>query len=373
MSSGVYMVELMKWKTTLISQRVKNAAVLGLFAAGAELIIFELGLIAGWLGDGASKTRLQMAAVILLVSLIAYLCFLHRYVYRPFQTLDAMHEDFASGLVADEVFSAPYAYSPASQSAIRRMESMINQRELMELSVRQSSYLALQNQINPHFLYNTLDAIRGDALIAGEERIADTIEALSTFFAHTISNIDQLATLNEELGHVRDYFYIQKYRFEERLTLRFENKGSLIELGKFYLPRVTLQPLVENAIYHGLESRGKCGTVTITIEETEEHLIIHVMDDGVGMDEGTLSRLNERLNNSFTTEQPRENQRGGIALPNVNSRIRLLFGEDYGLRVYSVEGHGTDVRVLLPKMTKDDIDEKRISEDQKRDQKGRKR
>lgn len=340
-----------------------NAAALGLLAAGAEFALFEAGAFFGWFCGEHAGMRMQFAAILWLVSLAVYVRFLRWYLYRPFRMLDAIQQDFANGLVADEIFSTYYAYSPASLNAVHRMKSMLNQREMMELSVKQSSYLALQNQINPHFLYNTLDAIRGDALVAGQERIADTIEALSTFFAYTISNIDQLATLNEELGHVRDYFCIQEYRFGDRLTLNIENKGSLIELGKFYLPRVTLQPLVENAIYHGLESRGKSGTVTITIEETAEHLIIHVMDDGVGMDEGTMNRLNEQLTNSFAWEQPREHRRGGIALYNVNSRIRLLCGEDYGLRIYSVEGHGTDVQVLFPKMTKDDVDEKRIPED----------
>lgn len=363
MSSGACMVEPMKWKTTILSRRARNAAGLGLFAAVAGCALFEAAVMSGWFSGAGGEARLQTAGVIWLAGLAAYSCFLRQYLCRPLRTLDAIEEDFANGLVADEIFSARYAYSPASQNALRRMRSMLNQREMMELSVRQSSYLALQSQINPHFLYNTLDAIRGDALAAGQEHIADTIEALSTFFAYTISNLDQLAALNEELGHVRDYFCIQKYRFGERLTLKIENQGSLMELGAFYLPRVTLQPLVENAIYHGLESRGKCGTVTITIEETAEHLIIHVIDDGVGMDQGTLNRLNERLNNSFLGEHPRESQHGGIALPNVNSRIRLLCGEDYGLRIYSVEGHGTDVRVLLPKITRDDIDEKRISAD----------
>lgn len=365
------MVELMEWKTSILSRRALKAAGLGLFIAEAEFALFEAAVIFGWFCEDRAEIRLHLAALIWLVSLAAYVSFLRQYLYRPFRTLDAIQEDFANGLVADEIFSAHYAYSHASRNAVHRMQSMLNQREMMELSVRQSSYLALQNQINPHFLYNTLDAIRGDALAAGQACIADTIEALSTFFAYTISNIDQLATLNEELGHVRDYFCIQKYRFGERLTLKIETQGSLIELGSFYLPRVTLQPLVENAIYHGLESRGKCGTVTITIEETTEHLIIHVIDDGVGMDEGTLVRLNERLNNSFMGEQPREYQHGGIALSNVNSRIRLLCGEDYGLRVYSVEGYGTDVRVLFPKMTKDDVDEKRISENPEWNQEGR--
>ena len=299
--------------------------------------------------------------------LIGFAVFNYGYIYRAFCHLETVQEDFANDLVADAIFNAPYSLSPANHRAVKKLESMINQREMMELSVQQSQYLALQNQINPHFLYNTLDAIRSDALIAGEIRIADTIEALSTFFAYTISNMDQLATLDEELGHVRDYFYIQKYRFEERLNLQIEDWGDVEDPSIFYVPRLTLQPLVENAIYHGLEERDKRGTVTISLEQTSEHLIIHVIDDGLGMEPERLKQLNARLRNVFAGQDRSEKKQGGIALRNVNSRIQLLFGEDYGIRLYSVKGCGTDVRVLLPKVTKDNINEKRIPENRKRD------
>ena len=350
----------MKFKTKYLSVRVKYSVAGGLGLMILYLLCYEVAACTGWLA--AERWTPHVFTLCGLLLLIVYLKFTYHYLYLAYREIETVEEDFANHLVADEVFEAPYALSCANDKVLQKFKSMLNQRELMELSVQQSQYLALQNQINPHFLYNTLDAIRADAIIAGENHIADTIEALSTFFAYTISNMDQLATLYEELDHVRDYFYIQKYRFEERLELEIRDFRDVEDLNEFYVPRLTLQPLVENAIYHGLEGRGKCGTVTISFEQTVEHLIIHVMDDGLGMNEDVLNRLNSQLR-YMDGRNKQEHKHGGIALGNVNSRIKLLFGEDYGLRLYSVAGHGTDVRVLLPKVTKDTVYEKRIPED----------
>ena len=357
----------MNFKTKILSERIKNSVILGCIMIVICLFLHQWAVHSGWLHAPGHAWREYLFAGIAVLLLAAFSVFNYKYIYRAFRRLETLQEDFADDLVPDAIFNAPYSMSPANHRAVKKLESLINQRELMELSVQQSQYLALQNQINPHFLYNTLDAIRSDALIAGEVRIADTIEALSTFFAYTISNLDQLATLDEELGHVRDYFYIQKYRFEERLHLQIEDWGEVEDPSQLYVPRLTLQPLVENAIYHGLEGRDKRGTVTISMEQTSEHLILHVIDDGLGMETETLKQLNAQLRNMAVGQSHSEKKQGGIALQNVNSRIQLLFGEDYGVRLYSVKGCGTDVRVLLPRLTKDNINEKRTPENRKRD------
>ena len=187
----------------------------------------------------------------------------------------------------------------------------------MRFQQKQAEYLALQNQINPHFLYNTLEAIRADALIAGVDQIADTTEALATFFRYTITDVERLVTLSDELENVEDYFTIQKFRFGDRMNLELELNDE--ELLSARMPRLVLQPLVENAVAHGLEEKTGEGTVKVVVESSRNVLYIYVKDDGVG-----------------------------IALPNVNSRIKLLFGEDYGLHVFSSEGMGTEIRMLLP-------------------------
>ena len=197
----------------------------------------------------------------------------------------------------------------------------------MRFQQKQAEYLALQNQINPHFLYNTLEAIRADALIAGVDQIADTTEALATFFRYTI----------------------QKFRFGDRMNLELELNDE--ELLSARMPRLVLQPLVENAVAHGLEEKTGEGTVKVVVESSRNVLYIYVKDDGVGMDTEQMEKLNEIFSAQNRTRKrfgDGRNRKGGIALPNVNSRIKLLFGEDYGLHVFSSEGMGTEIRMLLP-------------------------
>lgn len=219
----------------------------------------------------------------------------------------------------------------------------------MRFQQKQAEYLALQNQINPHFLYNTLEAIRADALIAGVDQIADTTEALATFFRYTITDVERLVTLPDELENVEDYFTIQKFRFGDRMDLELELNDE--ELLSARMPRLVLQPLVENAVVHGLEEKTGEGIVKVVVESSRNVLYVYVKDDGVGMDTEQMEKLNEIFSAQNRTRKrfgDGKNRKGGIALPNVNSRIKLLFGEDYGLHVFSSEGMGTEIRMILP-------------------------
>ncbi|MCL2864727.1 MAG: histidine kinase [Lachnospiraceae bacterium] len=217
---------------------------------------------------------------------------------------------------------------------------------------KEAEFLALQTQINPHFLYNTLEAIRGDALEAKAASIAETTEALSVFFRYTITNTNHLVTLEDELEHVNNYFIIQQYRFLERLELVVyypEDKETLLNLK---IPKLILQPIIENAIFHGLENSAHGGVIGIYIEHTAKRLLITVTDNGIGISKDSVDRINERMQHTFIKEN---NQTGthenGIALQNVARRIQLLFGLEYGIRLMSVEGAGTQVLFTLPKVT----------------------
>ena len=211
---------------------------------------------------------------------------------------------------------------------------------------KQAEMDALQSQINPHFLYNTLDSIRGQALAEDAEDIADMAEALSTFFRYSISSSNNVATLAEELENVQNYFKIQQFRFNNRFHLEVcPFPQELLE--QCQLPKLTLQPILENCILHGMEQIMGQGTITIRVEATDLRTILTVSDNGAGMQEETLLRLQARLR-----QEDRDAQAGtrgfGIALPNVNRRIQLLFGSEYGLRVMSTLGQGTDVEICLP-------------------------
>ena len=204
----------------------------------------------------------------------------------------------------------------------------------------------LQYQINPHFLYNTLDTIRSYALLSDQENIAQMSEKLSRFFRYAISNRENLVKVEDELRHIDDYLYIQRCRFGDRFEAEITVEKP--EIHERYMLKLMLQPLVENAITHGLERLKRKGEIHIHIGVTEKKLLIRVSDNGIGMSEEKLKELNESLR-SGKIQAPKERSRGtGIALQNVNARIRMTFGEEYGLHFRSHEMQGTTVNATLP-------------------------
>lgn len=247
----------------------------------------------------------------------------------------------------ENVLQEDWSGLPGFQRFCRDLNQILKEQPEERLQQKQAEYLALQNQINPHFLYNTLEAIRADALVAGCDNIADTTEALATFFRYTITDVQHLVTLSDELDNVENYFTIQKFRFGEKLDMNLELYDE--ELLGARIPKLVLQPLVENAIVHGLECKVGQGVVTLIVENSGKTLFIRVRDDGVGMDEEKIKELNHVFSSQDKTKKRYQHaQKGGIALPNVNSRIKLLFGEDYGLHAFSAQGVGTEVQMTLP-------------------------
>lgn len=224
------------------------------------------------------------------------------------------------------------------------IEERLHGEEITKLRQKQAEYLALQNQINPHFLYNALEAIRTDALLADCPDIAETTEALATFFRYTISNVQEGVTFSDELDNAENYFTVQRCRFGDKISMELELENE--KLLEARMPKLILQPLVENAVGHGLEGKLGHGTVRIVVENSDRTLFLRVRDDGVGMPDEQVERLNAQFAGDTGTAVA--GQRGGIALRNVNSRIRLMFGEDYGLRIFSALGVGTECCVTLP-------------------------
>ena len=216
--------------------------------------------------------------------------------------------------------------------------------EITRLRQKQAEYLALQNQINPHFLYNALEAIRTDALLANCPDIAETTEALATFFRYTISNVQEYVTFSDELDNAENYFTIQRCRFGDKISLELELENE--RLLEVRMPKLILQPLVENAVSHGLEGKLGHGTVRIIVENSDRTFFLRVRDDGVGMPDEQVERLNAQFGGVGGADMTQPC--GGIALRNVNSRIRLMFGEDYGLHLFSAAGVGTECCVTLP-------------------------
>lgn len=220
-----------------------------------------------------------------------------------------------------------------------------------EIFDKQAELTALQSQINPHFLYNTLESARGQALIDGNIEIAKMMEALSAFFRYSISRKGSLVRLRDELANIENYMMIQRYRFNNRFTMEILIDEEDEEAYDYKIPKLIIQPVVENAIFHGLEESLEGGIVSIEVIVTEKNLIITVSDNGKGMDAKTLADLNHRIH---TQMMPLDRQEGkgtantGIGLLNIHKRIQLLFGEEYGLSVYSTVNQGTDVEITVP-------------------------
>ena len=190
--------------------------------------------------------------------------------------------------------------------------------------------------------------------MAGLSSVADMTEALANFFRYTISKVENLVSVEDELQNCETYFHIQQYRFGDRLELTVRcAPEDREELYRCRLPKLTLQPILENSIIHGTELKVGKGHLTIYLQRTGERLLIQVSDDGVGMDEETLARLNGKLGKGGLVGASAGSQRGGVALVNVDNRIRLLFGEEYGLHVYSMPELGTTVEITLPIITSD--------------------
>lgn len=251
-------------------------------------------------------------------------------------------------LIRKSLGSQEQNYNDWEENIDSRLESISvlqKQKYQMEILHKQAEIEALQSQINPHFLYNTLESIRGLSLMRGVEEIADMTEALAVFFRYSIDRKDKFVTVEEEIESVDNYIEIQRIRFNNRLSLE---KDYDAEILKCWIPKLTIQPIVENAIYHGLEPKKGRGKVTINGVLTNNRLLLNIIDNGRGMEEEERNRLNKKIACGLLSESKKGS---GIALVNTNQRIQLCFGRDYGIYVYSTYGMGTNVQISLPNVT----------------------
>lgn len=219
---------------------------------------------------------------------------------------------------------------------IRRIRELINENYAKQLVIRETELKALQAQINPHFLYNTLESINWMAKSNKQPQISEMAEALGFLLRHSVSFKEPLITLKQELDIVQSYVTIQKTRFEERLVFSMDVPK---ELEDVLIPRLTLQPLVENAIHYALEPSIEPCHIHIRVSEQQGKMVVSVEDDGPGMPAGLLEDI--RLGRATTRGQ-------GIGLTNIEERIQLTFGHGGGLRIESIPHSKTSVHVTVP-------------------------
>lgn len=293
-----------------------------------------------------------LLGILLVVLGIAFLWLLHSYrnKMKLIKSLRLLLSPRETGEEETEMYLQ--SCTPEDRELYYLISEKVNE-EMYSKNLKMEAELhALQNQINPHFLYNTLEVIRGRALVQNAQDIADMTEALATIFRYNINRPGDVATLQEEIDNVRNYMLIQNCRFGDRF--RFETEIEDVEDGilTHVLPVLTLQPLVENAIYHGINERIGGGRIRLKAYLTQRDLLIIISDNGKGMDDVTLQEIHRKLVGA-SEGLPVEKKTGrgtGIALTNVNQRIKFYFGKEYGLDVKSTLGIGTTITITIPGM-----------------------
>lgn len=221
----------------------------------------------------------------------------------------------------------------------QKITNLINQVYKAEIKSKDAQIEALISQINPHFLYNTLQLIKTESLKGNPGEVSDTVNCLSRFLRYTINNRELYVPLHEELGHIRIYVEIYKKRFPGKYTLVIHTEEGTEET---MVPKLILQPVVENAIKHGMSKKDGPGIITITVKGKDD-LAVVIEDNGVGMEGEAAARLFEALSGT-------EAQDAHVGLHNIQERLKLGSGEGYGIvKIESEKGKYFRVHIRIKK------------------------
>ena len=290
-----------------------------------------------------------LAAVVLCVALLTSLL-LSKLLGRPLRGLADAMESFESD--ADHFSYRPVGgtrevqeLSDSFEHMVLRIQQLMSTVREEEINLRKTELKALQAQINPHFLYNTLDSI---AWMCEQGRNADAVKmvhALARLFRISISRGHELIPIAKELEHAESYLQIQMYRYKNQFTYAFDADPDC--LG-FYCNKITLQPIIENSINHGLDLMVEEGRIDVQVRMDGDDIIFSVRDNGVGMSEEQI----EAIMHSEQTD------RTGIGIRNVNDRLRIYFGKNYGLHITSEPDVGTCVEIRMPKIREGEYETK---------------
>lgn len=264
-------------------------------------------------------------------------------ITRPIRELSEVTDQVARGnlSVRSKVQSGNEVsiLGESMNTMIDKINELLNQVTTEQTSLRKAEFELLQAQINPHFLYNTLDAIVWLAESGEHKKVVEMVGSLSEFFRSSLNKGKDIVTIREELQHVRSYLQIQQVRYQDIMRYKINIPK---ELGQYKIPKITIQPLVENALYHGIKNKRGIGEIKVSGWREENCFIICVEDDGIGIDEKRLAQIQGEIKNGVRTGE------GIYGLYNVNERIRLNFGEEYGITIESIYGEKTVVRIKLP-------------------------
>ncbi|MBR1476510.1 MAG: sensor histidine kinase [Lachnospiraceae bacterium] len=236
--------------------------------------------------------------------------------------------------------------SDSLNAMIDKINELIEQVKEEQTNLRKAEFQVLQAQINPHFLYNTLDAIVWLAEAGEQKEVVDMVGNLSDFFRTSLNQGKDIISIREELQHVRSYLKIQKVRYQDILSYEIDVPEEIFD---YSIPKITIQPLVENSLYHGIKNKRGKGLISIKGGRDNNGVWISVSDNGIGMDEERLKNVRAGIKKELRSDTD------VYGLYNVNERIRLNFGEEYGIEIDSIYNEKTVVKVSLPAKTYENI------------------
>ena len=283
-----------------------------------------------------------LTAIVLVIVALLFSRFMARSITLPIQKLrDSMKKvqegDFSvSDVVVDsrnEIGSLTKSFDVMTHRIQELMEQNVHEQE----EKRKSELKALQSQINPHFLYNTLDSIIWMAEGKKNEEVVLMTASLARLLRQSISNEDEVVPIANEVEYARGYLTIQKMRYKDKLEFQIDVDSSIL-----YIPliKLVLQPIIENAIYHGLKYKESKGLLIVKGFMKDGNAVLQVIDDGVGMDEETLSHIYDKHKVNYHSN--------GVGVYNVQKRLKLYYGDDYGITYESEKGKGTTATITIP-------------------------
>ena len=290
-----------------------------------------------------------MAAMIAAVAVLVL--FVSQWVTRPVEEMSSTIIRIKNG--EKQLRVQPIGWSQELSTLGTEFNEMLDRMEVMaqeelqhKMLVERTEYKMLQAQINPHFLYNTLDTMSGIANAQNCPLVSGMCRSLSAIFRYSLNMTDELSTLQNEMAHVRNYLYVMDVRNGSTIAYDYQiDSDTLQDL----MPRICIQPVVENALTHGLRNvRRKDKKLLIRSEHVGENLVITVQDNGAGMDAEEMNRLLEQ------NDMKRVESGVSIGILNVNARLKKLFGKEYGLHIESTIGEGTTVTITVPAVLEND-------------------
>ena len=294
----------------------------------------------------AVQTFQWTALLMLIIIIIAFFLsiFIPESISRPIREIANVTNQVAQGdlsvRVKGENGMEARMLSGSINIMIEKLSGLLETVKIEQENLRKAEFELLQAQINPHFLYNTLDTIVWLAESGDQREVVNMVESLSDFFRTSLSQGKKCITLEEERCHVESYLKIQQIRYRDIMEYEIDIPEKFYN---YYIPKITLQPLVENALYHGVKNKRGKGKITIKAYEEGENLILEVADNGQGIRNERLEEIEKGLEKNTPYEKE-----GFFGIRNVNERIRLLYGENSGITIKSQYKKGSNVYILLP-------------------------